>query len=277
MSRFSYPHISVNSTLRDMCYASMESCFQGLSFIYLHLRHLNNLWGLYDPKTENMAGFLPIMEQHIELSAMPLLKDHIVVFISFFYTQEPWAVFQLWPKNMKILWWISSLSSQTSLGSMCSQLCKQESLFQWTGHSVASWHRHVQCSLLLLITGILTSLKMLIPFQLSVVYSFLSFASLYILTSHISELLCYIQYFINVHRFYCTNWLGVTICWSNAQDGISWKPVSPETERISQFSWYSDAVRIFKVQLFRSQQVLDSKDTRGIFRIKEIMTRTNGM
>ena len=37
----------------------MESCFQGLSFIYLHLRPLNNLWGRYGPKTENMAGFLP--------------------------------------------------------------------------------------------------------------------------------------------------------------------------------------------------------------------------
>ena len=76
MSRFSYPHNSVNSTLRDMCYASMESCFQGLSFIYLHLRPLNNLWGLYDPKTENMAGFLPVMEQfrHIELSAMPFIE-----------------------------------------------------------------------------------------------------------------------------------------------------------------------------------------------------------
>ena len=73
----------------------MENCFQGLSFIYLHLRPLNNLWGLYDPKTENMAGFLPIMEQflHIELSAMPLLKDLIEVFISFSYTHEPWAVF----------------------------------------------------------------------------------------------------------------------------------------------------------------------------------------
>ena len=76
MSRFSYPHTSVNSTLRDICYASMESCFQGLSFIYLHLRPLNNLWGLYDPKTENMSGFLPIMEQflHIELRAMPFIE-----------------------------------------------------------------------------------------------------------------------------------------------------------------------------------------------------------
>ena len=91
MSRFSSPHISVNSTLRDMSYASMESCFQGLTFIYLDLRPLNNLWGLYDPKTENMAGFLPIMEQfrHIELSAMPLLKDLSEVLISFSYTHEP--------------------------------------------------------------------------------------------------------------------------------------------------------------------------------------------
>ena len=99
MSRFSYPHISVNSTLRDMRYASMESCFQGLSFIYLHLRPLNNLWGLYDPKTENMTGFLPVMEQfrHIELSAMPILKDLNEVFICFSYTHEPWAVFQISP------------------------------------------------------------------------------------------------------------------------------------------------------------------------------------
>ena len=96
MSRFSCPHNSVNATLRDMCYVSMKSCFQGLSFIYLHLRPLNNLWGRYDPKTENMAGLLPVMEPllHIELSAMPLLKDLIEVFISFSYTHEPWAVFQ---------------------------------------------------------------------------------------------------------------------------------------------------------------------------------------
>ena len=39
MSRFSYPHNSVNSTLRDMCYASMEICFQGLSF-----RRFERLW-----------------------------------------------------------------------------------------------------------------------------------------------------------------------------------------------------------------------------------------
>ena len=76
MSRFSYPHTAVNSTLRDICYASMESCFQGLSFIYLDLRPLNNLWGLHDPKTENMSRFLPIMEQflHIELRAMPFIE-----------------------------------------------------------------------------------------------------------------------------------------------------------------------------------------------------------
>ena len=76
MSRFSYPYTSVNSTLRDICYASMGSCFQGLSFIYLHLRPLNNLWGLYDTKTENMSGFLHIMEQflHIELRAMPFIE-----------------------------------------------------------------------------------------------------------------------------------------------------------------------------------------------------------
>ena len=74
-----------------MCYASMESCFQGLSFIYLHLRPLNNLWGRYDPKTENMARLLPVMEPllHIELSAMPLLKDLTEIFISFSCTHEP--------------------------------------------------------------------------------------------------------------------------------------------------------------------------------------------
>ena len=85
MSRFSYPHYLVNLTLRDMCYISMESCFQGLSFIYLHLRALHNLWARYDPKTENMTRFLPVMASfpHIELSAMPLLKDLIDVFISF--------------------------------------------------------------------------------------------------------------------------------------------------------------------------------------------------
>ena len=83
MSRFSCPHNSVNATLRDMCYASMKSCFQGLSFIYLHLRPLNNLWGRYDPKTENMAGLLPAMEPllHIELSAMPL-QSSILMLIS---------------------------------------------------------------------------------------------------------------------------------------------------------------------------------------------------
>ena len=79
MSRFSYPHNLVNSTLRDMCYTSMESCFEGLSFIYLHVRPLHSLWGRYDPKTENMTGFLPVRESflHMELSEMPLLKDLI--------------------------------------------------------------------------------------------------------------------------------------------------------------------------------------------------------
>ena len=74
-----------------MCYASMESCFQGLSFIYLLLRPLNNLWGRYDPKTENMAELLLVMEPfiHIELRAMPVLKYLIEVFISFSYTHEP--------------------------------------------------------------------------------------------------------------------------------------------------------------------------------------------
>ena len=64
----------------------------------------------------------------------------------------------------------------------------------------------------LITTGILTSLKMLIALQLSVIYCFLSFASLYILSSHLCESLCYIQYFVNVHRFYCTKSLGVTRC-----------------------------------------------------------------
>ena len=96
MSRFSYPHNSVKATLRDMCYASMESCFQGLSFIYLHLRPLNNLWGRYDPKTVNMAGLLPVMEPllHIELSAMPLLKDLTEVFISFLTLMSPEQFFR---------------------------------------------------------------------------------------------------------------------------------------------------------------------------------------
>ena len=96
MSRFSYPHNVVNSTLRDMCYTSMENCFQGLSFIYLHLRPLNNLWGRYDPKTENMAGFLPVMEPflHIELSAMLLLKDLIEVFIFFLTLMSPEQFFK---------------------------------------------------------------------------------------------------------------------------------------------------------------------------------------
>ena len=65
--------------------------FRRAFFHLLHLRPLNNLWGLYDPKTENMAGFLSIMQQflHVELSAMPLLKDLSEVFISFSYTHEP--------------------------------------------------------------------------------------------------------------------------------------------------------------------------------------------
>ena len=52
--------------------------------------------GRYDPKTENMTRFLPVMASfpHIELSAVPLLKDLIDVFISFSYTHELWAVFQ---------------------------------------------------------------------------------------------------------------------------------------------------------------------------------------
>ena len=228
MSRFSYPHTSVNFTHRYICYASMESCFQGLSFIYLHLRPLNNLWGLYDPKTENMAGFLPIMEQflHIELSAMPLLKD--LIFISFSYTHEPWAVFRtLWPKNMKILWWISSLSNQTSPRhwafktvnfslhhsylnierfvktsnrqvswiSLTSRLCKHY-LFQWTGHNVAS---------------------------------------------------C-------IGKQYC---IGM--------------------QRISQFSWYSDAVRIFKVQLYISQKPAGFGYTEGSLGLRRTWLESSGM
>ena len=207
MSRFSYPHISVNSTLRDMSYASMESCFQGLSFIYLDLRPLNNLWGLYDPKTENMTGFLPIMEQfrHIELSAMPLLKDLSEVLISFSYTHEPWAVFQdvmtkehenfmmnfiTFQSNIPRHWafktvnfslhhsylnierFVKTSNRQVSWISLTSRLCKHY-LFQWTGHNVAS---------------------------------------------------C-------IGKQYC---IGM--------------------QRISQFSWYCDAVRIFKVQLYISQQ-----------------------
>ena len=109
----SYPHHLVNSRRRDMCYIPMESCFQGLSFIYLHLRPLNNLWGHYDPITENMARFFTVSVSflHLEWSAMPLLKDLIDVFISFSWAHELWAFFQdVMTKNMKILWWISSLS-----------------------------------------------------------------------------------------------------------------------------------------------------------------------
>ena len=98
-------------------------------------------------------------------------------------------------------------------------------------------HRHVQCSpLKLIITGILTTFKMLIAFQLSVVYSFLSFASLYILTSHLCESLCYIQNFVNIHRFYYTKSLGVTMLVKCNKMLSHEKTVSPETERIFQFS-----------------------------------------
>ena len=153
------------------------------------------------------------------------MKDLIEVFISFSYTHELWAVFRtLWPKNMKILYWISSLSCQISPRhwafktvnfslhhsylnierfvktsnrqvswiSLTSRLCKHY-LFQWTGHNVAS---------------------------------------------------C-------IGKQYC---LGM--------------------QRISQFSWYCDAIRIkFNCIYLRSQQVLDTKDTRGILGFKENLTR----
>ena len=163
--------------------------------------------GRYDPKTENMAWFLPIMEQflHIELSAMPFIERSYWGLHFFFLLMSPEQFFRtLWPKNMKILWWISSLSCQISPRhwafktvnfslhhsylnietfvktsnrqvswiSLTSRLCKHY-LFQWTGHNVAS---------------------------------------------------C-------IGKQYC---IGM--------------------QRISQFSWCSDAVRIFKVQLYISQK-----------------------
>ena len=212
----------------------MESCFQGLSFIYLHLRPLNNLWGLYDPKTENMAGFLPVMEQflHIELSAMPFIERsqwglnffflHSWALSSFsgHYDQRTWKFydefhhfpvkyppdiehsrhkkttvnFSLHHSYLNIERFVKTSNRQVSWISLTSRLCKHY-LIQWTGHNVAS---------------------------------------------------C-------IGKQYC---IGM--------------------QRISQFSWYSDAVRIFKVQLYISQkpiQVLDTKDTRGILGFKENMTR----
>ena len=61
----------------------MESCVQGLSFIYLHLRPLSTLWGRYDPKTENMAGVLPVTVSflHIESRDIPTFKALINSFI----------------------------------------------------------------------------------------------------------------------------------------------------------------------------------------------------
>ena len=83
MSRFSYLHNLVNITLRDMCYTFMESCFQGLSFIYLHLRPLNNLWGCYDPKTENMAGFLLVT----------VISSHRIKGYTYFESFDQWLHF----------------------------------------------------------------------------------------------------------------------------------------------------------------------------------------
>ena len=42
----------VNSVHRGMYNTSKKSYVQGLDFIFFHLRALSNLWGRYDPKTE---------------------------------------------------------------------------------------------------------------------------------------------------------------------------------------------------------------------------------
>ena len=34
-----------------------KAMLQGLHFVYLHLRSLNNLWGRYDTKTKNKTEF----------------------------------------------------------------------------------------------------------------------------------------------------------------------------------------------------------------------------
>ena len=52
---------------------------------FLHLRRSSNLWGRYDPKTEQSRRFFLVTESffHIESCVMPLLKALIERFISF--------------------------------------------------------------------------------------------------------------------------------------------------------------------------------------------------
>ena len=83
----------------------------------------------------------------------------------------------------------------------------------------------------LIITGILTSFKMLIAFQLSIpFFLLLHFIIKIILTSHLCESLCYIQNFVNIHRFYYTKSLGVTMLVKCKKILSHEKTVSPETE-----------------------------------------------
>ena len=57
VSKFSFLPNFVNSVHRGMYNTSKKSYVQGLHFIFLHLRALNNLWGRYDPKTEKSWHF----------------------------------------------------------------------------------------------------------------------------------------------------------------------------------------------------------------------------
>ena len=73
---------------------SNESCAQGLYFFFLHLRALSNLWGRYDPKTENADVFahnLSISSHRIMCNAS--IESFIQVFISFSYTDKLGAIY----------------------------------------------------------------------------------------------------------------------------------------------------------------------------------------
>ena len=77
-----------------MCDTSMNSCDQGLYFVYLNLRPLNKLWGRYDPKTETLTSFLLVtmLFLHIEPSERPLSHALIIGFISSSYTGKLRAI-----------------------------------------------------------------------------------------------------------------------------------------------------------------------------------------
>ena len=75
---------------------SKKSYVQGLDFIFYHLRAVSNLWGRYDPKTEQKLTFLLVIVSFplIEWSVIPAFKAFMKGFISSSHTDELWAIYE---------------------------------------------------------------------------------------------------------------------------------------------------------------------------------------